>query len=195
MSFFNIFITLFLIYTDTACAMHKKSNSYDQVMTIINNYLKPLKKEKNIELRGYGLHYAGLDKIYDGKIHEIDLSVSIQKRMKFDEAKKLYYSIVNGLLEALNKNEALQDCFYHYPVTYKDLYFRLNFDYESKGYLGVGDVSMVAILENEIMYFIVEENGGNVGMETREIVPDVYIGTGLSPKVRCITKKLPEEEE
>lgn len=94
----------------------------------------------------------------------------------------------------LNKNKSIQDCFHHYPVIYEDLYFRLNFDYEQTGHLNRDDVSMIAILENEITYFIVEEDGGNAVMETREIVPDVYIGTGLSPKIRCITKKLPEED-
>ncbi len=79
-------------------------------------------------------------------------------------------------------------------VGYEDLYFRLSFDYGSKGYLSRDEVSMIAILENKIKYSIVEEDGGTTEMETRQIIPDVYIGTGLSSKTRCITKKLPETD-
>ncbi len=174
--------------------MHRKNDSYSEVMAVINKYSKNIKKEKTIELRGYGLHHAGPDKIYDGKIHEINLSYSIEKKMKFEEARKLFYSIVDGLLACLNAKESIRDCFYHYPVGYEDLYFRLNFDYESKGYLSRNEISSIGILENEIMYFIVEEDGGTAEMETRQIIPDVYIGTGLSSKTRCITKKLPETD-
>src|SRR5579872_508168 len=97
---FSVFLFLFLIYSDRTYAMHKSDSSRDEVMDVINDYLKPLEKEKCIQLRGYGLHYAGSNKIYDGKIHEINLSISVDKRMKYNEARILYYSIVDGLLEA-----------------------------------------------------------------------------------------------
>src|SRR5579872_1293919 len=150
-------------------------------------------KEKNVELTMYGVNYAGDDKIYDGKVHLVDLGYRVDKKMNYEEARKLFYSIVDGFLEAINRNESIRDCFSHFPITYQDLYFRLSFDYENKGYLNRDDISMIAILENEIMYFIVDEDGGNIGIETRQVAPDVYIGTGVSPKTRCVTKKLPEE--
>lgn len=194
MNLIFLFLILFLPIPITINGAEKEGNSYIEVMSIIKEYSSIMREKDNIELRGYGLHYAGKDKVYDGKIHEINLSYSINKKNKFEDARKLFYSLVDGLLEKLNKNESVKRYFYHYPVSYQDLYFRLNFDYDRKASLNQGDISMIAILENEIMYFIVEEDGGNAEMETREIVPDVYISSGLSLKTRCITKKLPEED-
>ncbi len=42
-------------------------------------------------------------------------------------------------------------------------------------------------------YFILEEDGRKARMEMRKVNPDVYSGSGFSPKTRCVTKKLPEE--
>ncbi|MES2272909.1 MAG: hypothetical protein V4487_01810 [Chlamydiota bacterium] len=194
MNFFYSFFILFFISSNLACGIHKETDPYAEVMSVINMYSKIVKKEKNIELRGYGLHHAGPDKIYDGKIHEINLSYSIDKKMKFTEARGLFYSLVDGLLECLNKKESIRNYFRHYPVDYSDLHFRLSFNYDDEVYLSVGDISMIGILENKIKYFIVEEDGGTAQVETKQIIPDVYIGTGLSPKTRCVTKKLPETD-
>ncbi len=187
------YVFLALLCSSAIYAMAKKSCPHDEVMFVINQYLTPLEEEKGIELRGYGLHYAGPDKVYDGKIHEINLGLSISKKMKYEEARTLFYSVVDGLLQSINKNESIRNHFYNHPVTYQDLYFRLSFDYEAAGYLDIGDISMIAILENKIKYFIVEEKRGNVAIGTRKTVPHVYIGTGFPPKTRCVTKKLPEE--
>ncbi len=83
----------------------------------------------------YGVNYAGEDKIYDGKVHLVDLGYRIDKNMKIEEAQKFFYSLVDGLLENLNRNESLKQYFHHHPLSYKDLYFRLSFDYDGKFHL------------------------------------------------------------
>lgn len=193
MNLCKIIFVFSLFCFGAAYSMQRKDNSYNEVMAVINSYLKPLKKE-GIDLRGYGLHYAGPDKIYDGKIHEIDLALSIDKPMQFEEARKLFYTVADGLLSALNKKEEIRGCLYNYPLTYKDFYLRLSFDYEQKGYLKRDDIDMIAILNNQIMYSIVEEDGQYAGVETKKVIPDVYMGTGAPLKTRWITKKLPESD-
>jgi hypothetical protein len=175
--------------------LFSKEITNNDVVWAVKAYSKKIKKEKDIVLTMYGVDASGADKIYDGKVHLIDVGYRIDKKIKFDEARVLFYSIVNGLIQDLNENESIRKCFYNYPVTYQDLYFRLSFDYERQGYLTIGDVSMIAILENKIKYFIVEEDEGNIQLNTKSIVPDVQVVTGCSPKTRCITKNLPEKIE
>jgi hypothetical protein len=161
-------------------------------MDVINKYSDFMKAENDIILRGYGLYYAGQDKIYDGKIHVIDLGYSVDKRMKYDEARDLFYYVVDGLLNKLNGDPSLKDYFYHYPVGYEDLFFRLSFDYEKKGYLKKDDLSMIYIFENKIGYCILSEEGP-AQMKQRELGSDVYILEGFSPKEKVIKRKLPEQ--
>jgi len=49
-------------------------------MKVIDKYSAELKKDKKIRNTSYGLDYAGADKVYDGKIHEVSLGYSIDKR-------------------------------------------------------------------------------------------------------------------
>jgi hypothetical protein len=189
-----ILLAIFISLSTTVHTMQKQTSPNNEVIWTIKDYSKKLEKEKNIILTMYGASCAGPDKVYDGKVHVIDVGYRIDKAMKFEEARKLFYAVADGLLKELNEKDSIRNCFYNYPVTYKDLYLRLSFDYGDEGYLKHDDISMIAILDNKIMYLIVEEDGGNVGIETREVVPDVHFVTGSSSKTRWITKKLPEPD-
>jgi len=175
--------------------MDKKDDSYANVMRVIKGYSKSIENEKGIVLRGYGLHYAGPDKIYDGKIHTIDLGYCVDRNFHYKEARDLFYSVVDGLLEVINKNDGFSGFFFNFPVTYKDLYFRLNFDYDMKGSLKKDDINQICILENEILYFIVEEDGKSNELKQTKIVPDVYVLTDVLSNTRSIVRKLPEGPE
>ncbi len=78
-----IFVNVIHIYS------MESENSYKEVMREINKYSNIIKKEKNICLRMYGLDYAGEDKVYDGKIHLIDLGYSIDKKNELRRGKEL----------------------------------------------------------------------------------------------------------
>ncbi len=54
---------------------------------------------------------------------------------------------------------------------------------------------MIAILENKIMYFIVEDETASGEFKSKKITPDVHVITGHAPKTRCVTKKLPEVDK
>ncbi len=186
------YISGFLLFLNICCGMQKERSPNNQLTSLIKEHSKVLKKEKNITLRIHGVSCAGKDKIYDGKIHRLDIGYSLDKNLKFDEAKTVFYSVVNDILALINSKQEIRGLFYNQPVTYKDFYFCLSFDYEDKGFLKKDDVSLIAIFENEIMCFIVEEDGANAGLEMKEITPDVSFITGLSPKTHCITEQLPE---
>lgn len=191
----KIFLCSFMAFMFALFSMQKKSaanKSYDDVMSIIHRYSKDVNKKYGIELKGYGLHCAGKDKIYDGKIHEIDLMYCLEKRMNFEDARKLFYVVVDNLLEELNRQENIKSYFFRTPITYNDLHFSLGFDYEQKGYLKKDNMYMVAILDNKIKYFILEKDAVNAGLEMKQITPEVFIATGISSDIRCITKPLPE---
>lgn len=165
----------------------KPDDSYDRVMDEINRYSKGA-KEKGYILDSYGLHYAGEDKKYDGKIHQIDLGYTLKQRMQYENGEMAFYTLVDGLLNRINSNKELSSYFHHYPVTYEDLYFRLSFDHTKKD-----DVKMISIFENEIMYFILEKDGEVEKARLDKIVPDVYFYNGDDAKVRTVIKKLPEK--
>jgi hypothetical protein len=188
MSLLVVLLGLFSFFGNT------EKGSYEQVMSTINKYSKSIKKNEKIVLRGYGLHYAGEDKKYDGKIHVIDLSYSIDERLQYEEARKFFYSTVDGLLTELNSDPKIKTHFAHYPVGYEDLHFSVSFDYESKGILNRDDVDMISIFENKIYYFIMEKDGEVSKPKMDKVIPDVYFYNGDEMKTRSIVRKLPETE-
>ncbi len=187
---------LFFAFFTPVIAMSKTQNSHQEVMKTIKKHSKLIKKNAGITLRIYGLSYAGPDKIYDGKIHEIDLGYSIDKNANYNEAKKLFYNLANGLLNELNSNESIKTYFYHYPVGYQDLRLTLSFDYENKGFLKKDDVKMIGIQQNEITYYIVTVDGMTNGLVATETYPGMGTLTFTGwDSMRTITKKLPEPAE
>ena len=163
-------------------------------MKVINSYSSDIKKEKGIVLTRYGLKYFGPDKIYDGKIHQIDLGYRIDKAMKFDEARAYFYEVVDGLLNCINQNEKLKEYFYHYPLGYEDLDFSLSFDYENKGTLKCDDIRAIHIQFNEILYEIIEEEGPSRPiLESRGC--GLAVMNGYTNEPRCIVRKLPESSD
>lgn len=183
---------LILTISSQMFPMSKKDNSHSEVVKIIKNYSRNLEKTKGIELKLYGLRYAGSDKIYDGKIHEINLGYSIEKRMNYKEARNLFYSIVDGLLQEINNNKRIQQYFYHTPIGYQDLHFGLSFDYSSKGYLKKDDVMKIYIFENRISYLMVEKEDDRPADRYRRA--DFEIEHMLST-TRAIDRDLPEGPE
>lgn len=175
------------------CAMAERDNSYQETLAVINKYSKTLKNEKKIRNSSYGLHYAGPDKIYDGKIHTIDLGYRLDKNLKYNEARTYFYSIVDGLLNHINKNTQLAKYFFHYPVDYSDLEFHFSFEDDKKGELKRDEVQSIHIVRNEIFYEIVEQEGSPNKVEHTQVGPDVYYMTGLLTKNRSIIRPIAED--
>lgn len=164
-------------------------------MDQIFKYSNKLEKE-GVFCRLYGLDHAGPDKIYDGKIHQISLGYSIDKSLKYPEARELFYRIVDDLLCEINSNQNFRDGFFHFPVTYADLHFSLSFDYEHKGHLNKDDVDQIAIEFNKIFYFIVKADGFKNDIVTKELVPGMgTLSFTGEDSLRTIVHKLPEKEE
>jgi hypothetical protein len=184
---------LFLaVFMTNLIGNEKERYSGDIVMDYINSYSKKIKSELGIKNRMYGLRYFGDDKIYDGKIHVISLGFSIDKRMPYKASRELFYKIVDGLLSHLNQ-ESLGEYFYHYPLTYDDLWISLSFDYEGKGILKNGDVSRIYIFEKEILYFVVEREELPDGFKFSELAPGICTLEGPSEKTAAYTRPLPEK--
>jgi hypothetical protein len=172
-------------------AFVSNNSSYNNVMIEIDDYSSEIKEEKGINRAWYGLHYAGQDKIYDGKIHEISLGYRVDKAMKFEEARSYFYEVADGLLNRINNNEKIKTYFYHYPVGYEDLHFCLAFDYESKGHLKRDDVDSIHIKWNEIFYEIVEKEGPSQPILESQGA-GLFMLKGYTGKNRSIIRKLPE---
>jgi hypothetical protein len=164
-------------------------------MSVIQKYSKSIESEDGIILRGYGLHYAGQDKVYDGKIHIIDLGYSIDANVQYKNARRMFYSVVNSLLDRINKDESIRQYFSNYPVGYQNLRFSLSFDYQSKGILHRDDVDSIHIMENKIYYFIADKDGVARELKQTKIIPDVYVLTDVLSNTRSIVRKLPEGPE
>ena len=154
-------------------------------MDVIDDYNKKIKKEKSIELTLYGLEYAGPDKVYDGNIHIIALGYALDKRIQYQEARTLFYEIIDGLLEKLNNAKHLDKCFFNKPLTYKDLDILLSFDYDRKGFLKKGDASLIYVFENKVSCHIIEIEGPEE-IKQREVIPNVFILDQYAAKDRVI---------
>jgi len=170
-----------------------KPDFYTSVISELRKYSSKLEKQQNIRLVLYGLVCAGPDKVYDEKVHTISLGYSVDKAMKFDEAKTYFYSVVDGLLEHLNKNEGLKPFFSHYPVTYEDLEFFLAFDYKDKGFLKKDDIDSIHIYMNKIRYYVVQQDGQTDKLHVDWNKPGVSM-IEHEQKTKIITKNLPEKD-
>ena len=190
----TLLILLFPIFSDISplFSMHQKENPGQEVKQIIKNYSSEIKGKLGVSLTSYGFDFSGPDKIYDGKIHEISVGYAIATHIQYGEARALFYSIVDGLLDTLNKNEKIRSYFYHFPVSYEDLYFRLSFDASGQGHLKKDDVSMIYILENKISYLIVDQEDNRPADHYRRA--DLEIEHMLST-TRTIDRPLPEGPE
>jgi hypothetical protein len=170
----------------------KVSEKTLDIMPIIKNYSKKIQKEKNITLRLYGFRCAGRDKVYDGKIHEIDLGYSIDKSLKFDEARAFFYNILDELIELINNDPKTEKHFYHFPIDYSDFHIFLSFDYEEKGILEPGEVSSIHISENDIFYVIIDNQRKYDKLKYHKMSDDVY-QTELEQNTICIHRSVAED--
>lgn len=192
----KMFFVLIFMGLRAAFASGLTDDSYDRVMSVIHGYSETIKKEKNIALRCYGLDYSGEDNVYDGKVHLIDLGYSLDARLHYKEARKIFYIVVDDLLKKINSTESLRKYFFHYPVGYEDLYFRLSFDYDDEGFLRKGEVESINILDNEIMYFFINDEHYVEKTQLNPVSPGVYLQhNNPLEKLRDITRKLPEGPE
>ncbi len=192
------FYFLFLIAMFYDCyPMSKRvcSRSREEVMPVIDRYSKELKKEGIVQ-RWHGLIYAGRDKVYDGKIHEISLGYSFDQSLKYQEARELFYRIVDDLLIEINSREYLREYFFHYPITYQDLHFDVGFDWEHKGHLKKDDVNMISMGDDVIFYAIANYDGASNKLVFHETYPGMGTVTNTGREtMRFIMRQLPESEE
>lgn len=164
---------------------------YDSIRAVIRAYSKEMNKQ-GYDLRGHGFHTRGFGKKYTGKIQVIDVGYSLDKRMHYEEARIAFYTLVDGFLAKINNTPSMKDYFEHFPVGYDDLYFNLSFDYEQQGTLKKDDVLMISILDNEITYFILDQDSskGKPLFNKFDKGISTYHGDGI--KTHTIIHKLPE---
>ncbi len=161
--------------------------SESDTMNVINEYNKNDFKGEPLELASHYLYYADKQNVYDGKIHVVDLGCALNKRVQHEEARMLFYELIDGLIEKINDTEYLRKYFSHYPIGYEDLFVRLSFDYDSKGHLRKGDVFQVNICDNEVTFHILEENDP-IRPNYKEIKKDIFILEGFLSKTRNISE-------
>lgn len=189
-------ITMCLVAISGVCMHHNEPKKSEvktkKIMSIIDEYSVKIKTARNIEHRSYGFGSTGPDKVYDGKIHSLILGYSIDKNLKYDEARRLFYETVDGLIQAINSHPEIGDEFFHYPIGYQDLRVGLSFDYERKGSLKEDEIDQISIFENEIFYEVVNQESTPDEIEKKWILPNIYKTEGFGSKTHCIRKKLPE---
>ena len=122
----------------------------------------------------------------------IALSYRIEKNFKYEEARKSFYSVVDGLIEYINKNTQLEKYFFHYPIDYSDLELNFSFWDHTEEHLKRDDVHSIHIGRNKIYYEIVDEEGPDE-IKSDQISPDVYIIKGMLEKNRSIIRPIAED--
>lgn len=190
----NIFFLVLLLVLPQigSCSVPKKDNSYDDTMRVIDQYSKLIKREESIRRSSYGLFYEREDKTSDSKIHVIALGYDIEKNFKYEEARKYFYSIVDGLIECINRNTQLGKYFLHYPIDYSDLEIDFAFWEHTEHHLKRDDLHSIHIGCNKIYYEIVEEEVGSE-IEADQISPDIYIVKGMLERNRSIIRSISED--
>jgi hypothetical protein len=165
-----------------------------KIMAIIDQFAEDIKKKKNIIFRAYGFVSTGPDKVYDGKIHALDLGYSIDKNLKFKEARKYFYELADTLVQTINSHPEIGKYFYHFPIGYEDLELSLSFDYEDKGHLKKDDIDSIYIQKNQIIYFVVDNEETVDKMKMDQITPDIYILRDFASRSHSIRRPLPEKD-
>ncbi len=169
------FIFSLILYFLASCSLGDgKDYSYQDTMNVIYEYNKKLSKEHSIELSMYGLEYAGEDKIYDGKIHMINLGYAVDKRIQYKEARMLFYELIDNLLQKINNTEYLRKYFFTFPVRYEDVYIHLSFDYYDKGILKKGDISSAYLYDNTVCFSTIEVEEPDE-IKQKKVIPGVFI--------------------
>ncbi len=175
----------------TGCSQKKCDTSFEETMTVIDEFTQFL-KTKGIRNSSYGLFYAGDDKVYDGKIHVVALGYRTDKHMGYEEARKYFYSIADGLLEQINKNTQLKDYFFHYPVDYSDLQLNFSFEDKNQGSLKRDEVESIHLTRNKILYEIVNEEESN-DIQYDQVSPEIYVLQNGLEKNRSIIRTIAED--
>ncbi len=174
------------------CEVPEHLKNRSSVRKIIDDYSKEIEVTKNIERRSHGFLSTGPDKVFDGKIHAIVLAYSIDKNFKYEEARKWFYEMADGLIHAINSHEEIGEYFYHYPIGYQDLEVGLAFDYERKGHLKKDEVKTVYMRDNAIAYLIIDREEPSKKMQREWMSPDISIIKSFGDNTRMIRKTLPE---
>lgn len=186
------FLLLLALATSCSNSDNDDDRSYKDTMSVIHAYSKKIRQEQKIWNSGYGLDYAGEDKIYDGKIHIISLAYRVDKNLKYEEARTYFYTIVDDLISHVNTHTELQQYFFHFPIDYSDLEFHFSFEDDIKGTLKRDEVASIHIIRNEIFYEIVNEEGSDA-IAKQWVSPDIYIMQSALEKNRSIIRTVAED--
>ena len=137
--------------------MGSKKGPYYRVEDLFLRFSEQVEREQGIRLTSYGFNWAGKDNVYDEKVHVINISYNYEKGMKYDDAKKCFFTFVDELIGYVNHHEEFKDIFYHFPIGYEDFHLSFSFDYHFKGHLKKDDVWLISIFENRVYYSIVRD--------------------------------------
>jgi hypothetical protein len=154
----RIFLVLLALFSSSSCIKKDwRKNPHVEVRNLFKRYSEQAKRKQGIWLTRYGFEWSGKDNVYDGKVHVIDIGYSLDKNMKYEDAKKYFFTFFDELIDYVNQHEEFKDLFYHFPIGYKDFFLSFSFDYNLKGHLEKDDVYLISIFHNKVHYTVVDD--------------------------------------
>lgn len=96
----------------------------------------------------------------EGKIKELSLYFMAQRKLKVDEARILYISVTQQMLNQLNADPQLQFCLDHHPFTIDDLQVSIAFEEQSGKDVDPPYIAYVHMAKGIIHYVYYNSNTG-----------------------------------
>ena len=135
---FNILLVLY------SFCYSQQSNHGKEASRILNEYSNEVKKK-------YDLFTIGSGGALMDDIKELDLHFEGIKKLTVPEARILYVSLMEGLINKVNNDKKVRSYLHDYPFTYKNVKIMINFfkssDFCIANRMDNGFVSSISILQ------------------------------------------------
>ncbi len=136
---------LFIPY-QFACA----SNYSEIADEILHSYSKQMRKEYGLKVYGSGgrtycdIHHIGIDYAYFDSISK-------------EEARRLYVTVCEGLIQKYNENKKIRPYFHNFPVTENDIQVTIVFVNKQGNHFPLGSITGICVGNDGQLRYISED--------------------------------------
>jgi hypothetical protein len=135
--------SFFLFFLISSCT-HRKSDT-DAGCAAIFSYSKEMEKSQGWTLAGYGGSFYN-------QISALSLSFTVNQRVDIEHGRRLFIKGLEGFLDKINRDKTLRSSLHHFPFTFKDIEFDLDF-LDNRGRFFMGDcLAYISIIDGKICY-------------------------------------------
>lgn len=141
-------IVIFLFIGLFFCSCSERCYHCDLGKAIIFEHAKEMEKAYPCFLGGYGGSF------FDKHVNELDVNLTYSQEVNIEIARSLMINGVEQFLKSVNNNQSIRAYLVHYPFTYKDLIYSMDFFSETGDFVPEHFVAYVSLVKGNIYYSI-----------------------------------------